>query len=497
MSGGFGGVAEVLDGIEHARRAGPRADQDQHRRAARRQRSHACSTCWRISAAPASSCASSNTWTWARAITGTRRWSCRRASWRRRSRARWPLAPRDRDYRGEVAERYVFDDGAGEVGFISSVSQPFCGDCSRARISSDGSFYTCLFATQGTDLRAPLRAGATDDELYEIVRGVWTGRRDRYSELRASLRDATRAAQGRDELHRRLEMAAAQHAQAHASRSPPTARPWSTWAPRPRPCAKPAPRPSSNYRRPWRASWRAPGIARRRARCSTPPSSPASWPRRRPTRSCRSAIRCRSSAARWTSATAPGGRIRIVCSVAVHHKTGVEMEALVGASAAALTIYDMCKALSHDIEIGPVRLLSKTGGKRDFYAQATASAARAARRANDRMTPRRRLYGLVLAGGRSTRMQRDKAAIEYRPGETQLDAAMKLLGWPRRAQLRFRARGPARRSARARLAADRRSRRTSRAPSPASARRWPNIPTPPGWCWPAICPFSTRARSTR
>src|SRR6185503_5162722 len=103
--------------------------------------------------------------------------------------ARWPLEPRERDYRGEVAERYVFSDGGGEVGFISSVSQPFCGDCSRARISSDGSFYTCLFATQGVDLRAPLRAGASDEELYELVRNVWTVRRDRYSELRASMRD--------------------------------------------------------------------------------------------------------------------------------------------------------------------------------------------------------------------------------------------------------------------------------------------------------------------
>ena len=65
-------------------------------------------------------------------------------------------------------------------------------------------------------------------------------------------------------------------------------------------------------------------------------------------------------------ASRPGGKIRILCSVAVHHKTGVEMEALMGATAAALTIYDMCKALSHDIEIGPVRLLKKTGGKRDF-----------------------------------------------------------------------------------------------------------------------------------
>ena len=86
----------------------------------------------------------------------------------------------------------------GEVGFISSVSQPFCGDCSRARLSSDGSFYTCLFATQGTDLRGPLRAGATDDELFELIRGIWTGRRDRYSELRASMR-------GSAELHK-IEM---------------------------------------------------------------------------------------------------------------------------------------------------------------------------------------------------------------------------------------------------------------------------------------------------
>jgi cyclic pyranopterin phosphate synthase len=81
---------------------------------------------------------------------------------------RWPITPKGRNYTGEVAERYVYDDGAGEVGFISSVSQPFCGDCSRARISSDGSFYTCLFATEGTDLRKVLRTGASDDELLEV-----------------------------------------------------------------------------------------------------------------------------------------------------------------------------------------------------------------------------------------------------------------------------------------------------------------------------------------
>jgi GTP 3',8-cyclase len=76
------------------------------------------------------------------------------------------------------------------VGFISSVTQAFCGDCSRARLSSDGALYTCLFAAQGTTLRDPLRAGATDDELSDLIRQVWSGRQDRYSELRANLRKA-------------------------------------------------------------------------------------------------------------------------------------------------------------------------------------------------------------------------------------------------------------------------------------------------------------------
>jgi cyclic pyranopterin phosphate synthase len=98
--------------------------------------------------------------------------------------ARWPLRTLERDYVGEVAERYAYEDGGGEVGFISSISQPFCGDCSRARLSADGTLYTCLFATQGLDLRAPLRAGASDDELHALIRGCWTARGDRYSELR-------------------------------------------------------------------------------------------------------------------------------------------------------------------------------------------------------------------------------------------------------------------------------------------------------------------------
>jgi len=87
-----------------------------------------------------------------------------------------------------VAERYRFLDGAGEIGFISSVSEPFCGSCTRARLSSDGRLYTCLFATTGMDLRTPLRAGASDAELIEIIRGVWKARTDRYSEQRANLR---------------------------------------------------------------------------------------------------------------------------------------------------------------------------------------------------------------------------------------------------------------------------------------------------------------------
>jgi len=101
--------------------------------------------------------------------------------------ARWPISALGRQYRAEVAERYAFADGQGELGFISSVSQPFCSDCSRARLSSDGVLYTCLFATQGLDLRAPLRAGASDAELLEAIRGCWEKRGDRYSELRGTV----------------------------------------------------------------------------------------------------------------------------------------------------------------------------------------------------------------------------------------------------------------------------------------------------------------------
>jgi cyclic pyranopterin phosphate synthase len=105
-----------------------------------------------------------------------------------RAAERWPLTALGPGYSGEVARRYRLADGSAEIGFISSVTQPFCGNCSRARLSSDGRFYTCLFAAEGTDLRSPMRGGATDEELLSLIRTVWQTRSDRYSELRENLR---------------------------------------------------------------------------------------------------------------------------------------------------------------------------------------------------------------------------------------------------------------------------------------------------------------------
>ena len=96
-----------------------------------------------------------------------------------------PLEPVQAGYRGEVAARYRYRDGSGEIGVISSVTQPFCADCTRARLSADGSLYTCLFATEGHDLRALLRSGATDEEITRAIAVVWTDRTDRYSDLRS------------------------------------------------------------------------------------------------------------------------------------------------------------------------------------------------------------------------------------------------------------------------------------------------------------------------
>jgi cyclic pyranopterin phosphate synthase len=99
--------------------------------------------------------------------------------------AELPLEPLEPGYRGEVAGRYRFRDGSGEVGVVTSVTQPFCGDCTRARLSAEGHLYTCLFAVDGVDLKTPLRAGESDAALEARIRAVWDARTDRYSELRS------------------------------------------------------------------------------------------------------------------------------------------------------------------------------------------------------------------------------------------------------------------------------------------------------------------------
>lgn len=103
--------------------------------------------------------------------------------------AELPLVPLGKHYPGEVADRYRYLDGSGEIGFISSVSQPFCGSCTRARLSAAGELYTCLFGSRGHDLREPLRSGESDEEIAGRMREIWTARRDRYSEHRTAETD--------------------------------------------------------------------------------------------------------------------------------------------------------------------------------------------------------------------------------------------------------------------------------------------------------------------
>jgi cyclic pyranopterin phosphate synthase len=99
--------------------------------------------------------------------------------------AELPLEPVEPAYRGEVAKRWRYRDGSGEIGVIASVTQPFCGDCTRARISAEGRLYTCLFAVRGHDLRALVRSGASDEELSAELERIWSKRTDRYSEVRS------------------------------------------------------------------------------------------------------------------------------------------------------------------------------------------------------------------------------------------------------------------------------------------------------------------------
>jgi len=187
MSGGFGGIEDVLDGIEHARRADltPIKVNAVVQRGVNDQtvldlieRFRGTGVIVRF----IEYMDVGNRNHWQQELVVPSRELVARIS------ERYPLEPLQRNYRGEVAERYRFSDARGEVGFISSVTQPFCGDCSRARLSSDGALYTCLFATRGTSLRDPLRAGSSDEELTELIRRSWLARADRYSELRASAR---------------------------------------------------------------------------------------------------------------------------------------------------------------------------------------------------------------------------------------------------------------------------------------------------------------------
>ncbi len=183
MSGGFDGLSRVLDGIAAAREAGlapikvnavvQRGVNDTH---VTGLVEHFRGTGVIVRFIEYMDVGNRNHWVPDRVVPSR--------ELKERIEAQWPLAPAAGNYRGEVAERYVFQDGAGEVGFISSVSQPFCGDCTRARLSSEGVLYTCLFASEGTDLRGPLRAGVDDKELLERIRGVWQRRDDRYSEIR-------------------------------------------------------------------------------------------------------------------------------------------------------------------------------------------------------------------------------------------------------------------------------------------------------------------------
>jgi cyclic pyranopterin phosphate synthase len=187
MNGGFGKVGEVLDGIEHAQAAGlgpvkinaviqRGVNEDSVLPLVERFRGTGIT----VRFIEYMDVGNRNDWR-EQLVVPSR-------DLQARIHERWPLHAVRADYAGEVARRYAFDDGQGEVGFISSVTQPFCGACSRARLSSDGAFYTCLFAQSGTDLRGPLRAGADDDDLTRIIRNTWSHREDRYSEQRMILR---------------------------------------------------------------------------------------------------------------------------------------------------------------------------------------------------------------------------------------------------------------------------------------------------------------------
>ena len=198
MSGGFGGLPQVLDGIEAALAAGLRpvkvntvVQRGLNDQTLLDLLDHFRGTGVTVRLIEYMDVGNRNHWEPAQVVPS--------ADILRQIQTRWPVTAAAGRYRGEVAARYTYDDGAGEIGFVSSVSAPFCGDCNRARLSSEGVLYTCLFAARGLDLRAPLRAGASDPELLELMRSAWAQRADRYSELRSELR-------GREAPLRKVEM---------------------------------------------------------------------------------------------------------------------------------------------------------------------------------------------------------------------------------------------------------------------------------------------------
>jgi cyclic pyranopterin phosphate synthase len=199
MSGGFGGLAQVLQGIEAALEAGLRpvkvntvVQRGRNDHTVLDVLGHFRGTGVTVRLIEYMDVGTRNHWNPEDVVPS--------AELLERIRTRWSVSPAPGRYRGEVAERYVYDDGAGEIGFVSSVSAPFCGDCNRARLSSEGVLYTCLFATHGVDLRSPLRAGASDLELLDLMRHAWSQRTDRYSELRSELR-ASEAPLRKVEMH--------------------------------------------------------------------------------------------------------------------------------------------------------------------------------------------------------------------------------------------------------------------------------------------------------
>ena len=183
LSGGFGGLEDVLSGIEHARRAGlepikvntviQRGVND-HTALDLVERFRGTGVIVRF--IEYMDVGNKNGWRLDEVIPS--------AEVIAEIHKRWPVEPVEANYRGEVAERYRYRDGQGEIGVISSITQPFCGDCSRGRLTTDGRLVTCLFAAGGRNLRDPMRAGASDEELLGLIVDTWGRRKDRYSEER-------------------------------------------------------------------------------------------------------------------------------------------------------------------------------------------------------------------------------------------------------------------------------------------------------------------------